>query len=297
MTNKEQADGSMFNAVESVLDVDSAVYEDNDDYVEEVAIFRAAHAINIAAATAAHQDNSGFSLEKLNAKIELGGMASNFAGKAFVKLNRLGKQSIAGTLSYEPTDYLHVADLACATLAQSAHDIMHTNIGDLGSTITAANLTSLQDSINKFNHLQGSSEAVHAVSPDLTKAFKKSYKPVKSSIVNLKLLTRDYKTLNQGFYDRLMSSTLVPTINIHHTYVSIYTVAKTTGEPVEGIVFTLTNGRKSGTSDYEGMTKIDEVKSGKDILTGVIGETVVYTAHIKISKGTTNHYNVVVESL
>ena len=40
-----------------------------------------------------------------------------------------------------------------------------------------------------------------------------------------------------------------------------------------------------------------EVKSGKDILTGVLNNKVIYTGNIVIIKGTTNHYNLLIEGL
>ncbi len=297
MTNNEQAQKTMFNALDKELDADSAAYEGNEDYVAEVALFKEALADHNAKAAAAHADNSGFSADKLKQKIILSDRASNLSGKAYVKLMNLDMQSVADQLHIEPTDYNHVADSECATLAQAAHDLMYSQLSVLSvtNTITAAMLVDFKKEIDKFVGIQGTSEMVHAVSPLLTKAFKDSFKPVMMRRDNLILLTRDYKTSNPGFYERLMASTVIPTINVHHTYVEVNVKGKNTGKPIEGVLFTLSNCNKTGTTNWEGNAKLEEVKKGPAVLRGETASKVRFEAHIVIKGGVTNHYDVVIE--
>ena len=298
MTNTEQAKMTMIAAVKAELVTSASAYTGNQDYIDEVALFNINAQKNSDAATAAHVDNSGYSADKMTAKIALTAMASNYSGKAYVKFTNLGNATLAAQLHIEPTDYLHASDSQCAKLAQEARDLMNTNIALLTpNTITAAMLTNLQSKIDAFKLIQGSSDTVHAVSPDMTRKFKDSFKPVMTNVDNLKLLTRDYETSNPKFFARLMASTVIPAINVHHTNVEVHATAKSTGKPVEGIEFSLTRANKSATTDYKGNAEIEHVKSGEDVLTGKMNGNTVYTAHVKIKRGTLNHYDVVIDSI
>ncbi len=298
MTNTEQAKMTMIAAVKAELVTSASAYTGNQDYIDEVALFNINAQKNSDAATAAHVDNSGYSADKMTAKIALTAMASNYSGKAYVKFTNLGNATLAAQLHIEPTDYLHASDSQCAKLAQEARDLMNTNIALLTpNTITAAMLTNLQSKIDAFKLIQGSSDTVHAVSPDMTRKFKDSFKPVMTNVDNLKLLTRDYETSNPKFFARLMASTVIPAINVHHTNVEVHATAKSTGKPVEGIEFSLTRANKSATTDYKGNAEIEHVKSGEDVLTGKRNGNTVYTAHVKIKRGTLNHYDVVIDSI
>ncbi len=298
MTNTEQAKMTMIAAVKAELVTSASAYTGNQDYIDEVALFNINAQKNSDAATAAHVDNSGYSADKMTAKIALTAMASNYSGKAYVKFTNLGNATLAAQLHIEPTDYLHASDSQCAKLAQEARDLMNTNIALLTpNTITAAMLTNLQSKIDAFKLIQGSSDTVHAVSPDMTRKFKDSFKPVMTNVDNLKLLTRDYETSNPKFFARLMASTVIPAINVHHTNVEVHATAKSTGKPVEGIEFSLTRANKSAITDYKGNAEIEHVKSGEDVLTGKMNGNTVYTAHVKIKRGTLNHYDVVIDSI
>jgi hypothetical protein len=297
MTNKEQAQKSMFIALKHELEVDSAAYDGNEDYEAEVVAFNDALTDHNKKAVAAHVDNSGFSAEKLKKKIVLSDKASNLSGKAYVKFINLGMQSIAEELHTEPSDYSHVADSQCATLAQAAHDLMFSKLSVLSvtNTITAAMLVDFKQDIVDFLAIQGTSETVHEVSPQLTKEFKDSFKPVMMRVDHLKYLTRDYKTTNTEYFDRLMASTVIPTINVHHTYVEVHVVGKVSGKPIEGVVFTLSNCNKTGTTDWEGKATLEEVKKGKAVLKGELASKVKYEAHIVILSGKVNHFEVAIE--
>ena len=299
MTNTEQAQKTMFVALDKELDVDAAAYDGNEDFEAEVAAFKEDLADHNAKSAAAHADNSGFSADKLKEKIILGDMGSNLSGKAYVKFINIGRQDLADQLHIEPTDYKQVADSACATLAKAAHKLMSDNLTLLSptNTITAAMLVGFQNQIDKFEGIQGTSETVHEVSPILTQEFKDSFKPLMMRRDHLILLTRDYKTSNPGFYDRLMASTVIPTINVHHTFVEVHVVGKTTGKPIEGVVFTLSNSKKTAFSNWEGNAKLEEVKGGKAVMKGELAGKVKYEAHIEIKSGKVNHFEVGIDEV
>ena len=296
MTNTEQAQKTMFAALKKELEDDSAAYSGNQDYEDEVTAFLTALVDHETKAAAAHADNSGFSADKLKQKIVLADLASNLSGKAYVKFVNIDRLDLAEQMHTEPTDYKQPADSQCATLAQAAHKVMNDNLTLLSpNTITAAMLTDLKNETDKFVALQGTSETEHEVSPALTKAFKDSFKPVMLRVAHLKYLTRDYKTSNPGFYNRLMASTVIPVINVHHTYVEVHATGKMSGHAVEGMTFSLSNSTKTAVSDWQGYATLAEVRNGEAVLKGEIGGVVKYEAHIVIKRGTTNKFEAKIE--
>jgi hypothetical protein len=297
MTNREQGMETMFAALKQELAADSTAYAGNADFEDEATKFNTSLTDHNNKKTAAHADNSGFSQDKLNQKIVLSNMASNYSGKSYVKFVNLDMLNLAEQLNTEPSDYRDPSDGQCLKLSKEAYKLMNDNLAILSptNTITAAMLVSFKNEIDKFELLQGSSETVHAVSPQLTQEYKDSFKPLLKIIDHLKMLGRDYKTSNPGFYDRLMASTVIPTINVHHTYVEVYVKGKDSGGPIEGMLFTLSNCNKTGTSNWEGNAKLEEVKKGTAILRGETAGKVRYMAHIVIKGGATNHYDVVIE--
>jgi hypothetical protein len=301
MTNVQQADMTMFAAVKKELADDSGAYDGDEAMQAAADAFNEANDVNLAAAAAAHPDNSGYSEEKNNNKLVLAKLASNLCGRAFVTLSLQNKTSIAAQLSIFPTNYSSLADSPCASLAQKVHDVMSDNIGDLTGYVTAAKLVEFQKAIDHFKELQGTSDYVHEVSPELTEDFEDSFVPVKEKVEHLKLLVRDYEITNNAFYKRLMASTVVPTVNVHHTYVAIYAYSKETQRPLENITFTLTKGKKSAITDWEGNALIAEVRSGKDVLTATIGDEnnpkILLKLNIKIIRAKSNFFKIAIEGL
>ncbi|MEI8203189.1 MAG: hypothetical protein WCH34_09275 [Bacteroidota bacterium] len=296
MTNREQARDTMYTALYEELTADSDAYDGDDDFMAEAADYMEDYVAYKNALAEAFVDNSGFSAEKLTAKTDLASFASNLSGKAYVRFNKLGKPSLADQLHTEPTDFNAVADAQCGTNAKADHDLMLANLPLLTptNTVTAANLTTLLGKINLFKSIQGSSETVHEASPLLTKAFRKSAKVLKNRVANFKFLGRDYEESKPAFFRRLKASMVVPTVNVHHTYLEINATAKSSGNPMANVIFTLTKSKKSATTDGEGNATIEEVKAGKDVLTGTVNGAVVVTLNVSIKRGTTNHIQVVI---
>jgi hypothetical protein len=300
MTNDQQSYLVMLVALKAQLALDSTVYENDVAFKAAVVAFLAQYAVLEAAGSSAHPDNSGYSREKNDGKILLAKNAANLSGRAYVTLNLQEKYAIAGQLKINPTDYINIADAACKDLAQGAHDVMASNIDDLTGYVTDAKLVDLQKNIDNFGGLAGTSDLYHELSPELTAVFIKGIDDIKPKVENLKLLGRDYESIDVEFFKRFTAATVIPTINVHHTYVAVTVTGRDSGKPIENIVCGLTNGKKSAITDWEGNAKIEEVKSGDDVLTLSIiddqGNTkVVYTQHIKIKRGTTNSFKVVLE--
>ena len=295
MKNTEQAELTRNAGLDARLTAESDNYTGNVKLIAKIAEYRIAYAANLACSAAAHPNNSGFSLLKQKGKIALGETASTLSGLAYVALTDLGKIDVAEQLHINATDFTSVADSDCTALSQNDHDVMLAHKTDLLPDVTELMLTDFQDEITTFSGLQGTSDSVHEVSPTLTKAFVESFRPVRKIIEQIKLLMKPYKKSNKDFYDRVMASTIIPAVNVHHTFVNITVVNKNVSKVVEGILFTLTNAKKTGTTDWEGKLTLDKPRAGKDILTGVLDGKVVYLRHIEIKRGRENDFDIEID--
>lgn len=291
MDNYDQAERTRNDTTETTFAAEAANYIGNTLLINKVSEFNVSNAANIAAAAACNPDNSGYSQVKNDAKIILSEEAATYSGIAYVIFTDAGKIEIAEKLHVNLTDYLDLADSACSALAQGDYDILWEYKTDIAPDISELMLTEHQTLINTFTGLKGASAMVHDASPALTQAFAESFKLPRRIIEMIKLLMRPYKTSNLPFYERVMASLIIPTVNVHHTYVDILATDNATGNPLEGVVFSLDIAKKSGTTDYEGKATIEKTKSGKDILTGKIAGKTVYTGHIEIKRGRRNPFN------
>ncbi len=295
MNNDLQAEMTRNQTTETQMGLDSGCYTGNVKLNSKFGEFKVANSANRQAAAAAFPDNSGYSALKNEKKIELSETASTYSGLSHVALTDLGKIDIADTLHVNETDYSSLADVACQALAQSAHDIMLENVEDLGEDVTEAMLEAFQDEIDAYGAVKGTSDAKHEESPALTEAFENSFVPIRKIIVQLKMLLKPYKKTNKAFYDRVIAAMEIPAVNVHHTYVNICVTEKGTGKAMEGVVFTLTKGQKTGSSNWEGLLTLERMKNGEDVLTGVFNGKVVVLAHINIKRGRANDFTFEIE--
>jgi hypothetical protein len=297
MTNDQQAEMAKFNTVKIFINTNEDAYHDDVPFKKAVVAFMASYGLNLDAAAKAFPNNKGFSIEKKNGKIKLSKNASNLAGRAHVTLKAQDETTLLEKLLTFPSAYMDVADSQCGKLAQEQHDLMSTNIDLLTDYVSAPQLLLLQTDITNFLSLQGTSELEHEASPDLTKKFVKSFYPVRHDIADLKFLARVYEDSDNDFFTKFMTACGMPVVNIHHTYVAIHATGADSGKAIENIVFTLTNAKKSATTDWEGNALIEEVKAGKDVLTGVYNGKTVYVGHITILIGKTVSFNLKIEGL
>jgi len=298
MTKQEQAYMAMFLGLEKELNDSSDIYANDPDLKAEVDAFKVDKAKNEQASNAAHIINTGFSAEKLAAKMVVAEEAAIISGKAFVKFSNLNKIIIAKKLLITTTDYSHVSDIECAKRAQNAHDLLLVNIDDLkAGTITEERLIEFQKNIELFKNLKGTAVQVQEVSPELTKAFKQSFAPVKRRVKQIKLLVADYVVKEPDFYKRMMACTKLPVIHVLHTKVMINAVAKSTGSPVAELQLSLIKAKKTWITDKDGIGEIEGVKNGKDVLTAKLKDEIVLTLDVWIKQSTTNLYKLVIESL
>ena len=220
MTRREQSYMTMVNGLAKEFDDDSEIIAKDPKLKAEIAAFEIDRANNEQAANEAFITNTGFSDEKLEAKMAVATEAAILSGRAYVKFSNLKKASIYEQLHTNAYDYSQAPDIECAKIAQNAHDLLLVNIADpTESIITTERLIAFQKMIDHFKDLKGTSNLVHEVSPELTKKFKLSFVPLKTRVKNIKLLMAAYKKTNPDFYNRVKACMKLPVVHIIHTKV------------------------------------------------------------------------------
>ncbi len=270
------------------------IYDSNGNFVIERDGQAAKHVITLDKASKAGIDNKGFSADKLEKKNLLADEAALLSGYAFVKWGptKLNKPAFALQCHTFATDYLGIADVECTALAQAAHDLMFNNSGDLTGYVAAGDLTHLQTTINNFTAADGSSQSVNAASPADTAAFKTALRNENKCIPDLLFMVRPFKTINKTFYDKVVLLCELPAVSVLHTDV-IVTVLKTeNNEVITDAHGTLSNTKKTDDTDIHGELEIDEVHSGKAILTITQPDRVTIVEEITIQIKHVNHYTV-----
>jgi len=269
----------------AVIGTDKAV-------MDKVAQFEINRKASIISAAAAGINNTGFSQDKLDAKELMSFMASCLAGTAQVKLDELGKNSISRQIHEADSYYLYAADSEASTEAQALHDLLLTNIELFTPDyISAADLISFQGLISGFSNIQGSSAAVHRISPELTLAFKTDLNATKKNGTDIKKLIKKYKKTNSVFY-RSMVDVMKPKITIHHTNLSLLIVEAKTNIPVNDAVATFSDSAKTGVSIEDGSMLIEEIGNGDKTMTITSDRYKDSITNINILSGRTNSFKI-----
>jgi len=296
MTRRERAILDMADALDAELKESSSVYTGNAEFEEGVAAFRQKKKVADDAAVVAYPKELKFSEEKLAAKTELAIKLSILCGLAYVKLKKIKQMSLANSLSLRKSDYLFIADFECVTLAEAMHKLLLDNVALINiPSITTEVLDGLLIEIEAFKSLKGTSQIVRENSPLKIKAFRDSLPPLLDSVEDLQMLVGYYYEPKPDFYARIMTTSSIPTVHVFHTYITITAILKSTGKPAVGVVFGIGNSKKTATTDRDGVATFERVRSGQEVLTGMLNGKQVYCAGVRIKRSTTNHYEVVIE--
>jgi hypothetical protein len=298
MTNEQQAEMTANENFATYLTKTEnvAVYQSNVPFKNKVTLFIDAHKQNKEKAAATKPDNSGYSDAKNDAKSALCESLVILTAPSKVALQDAGIQQEAEKLSVNITDFSRLADSDCKTEAKKNYNVMKENGTTLiPDVISQSDLDDLLDEIENFGTLQGESGNQHELSPTFTVAFEESFDATRKYTSQLKLMGKKYLRTNKEFYDGLIKSAEIPAVNVHHTYVEVHATWKNSGKPVEGLLIKLDTSQKTAITNWEGNAKLEEVKAGKAELSGELASKVKYKAHIVIKRGTTNHYDAVIE--
>jgi len=269
-----------------------AVTTGNAAITAKAALFNTNSSNAVASAAAAYISNAGFSQEKLTAKELLSFTVSYLSGNAQVKLDEIGKNSISKQLHDAETWYSQAADAECAASSQSACDVMTLNQALITDDyVKLSELTALQTLINNFLSIQGTSEEVHTVSPQLTKKFKADLKLTKQNAKDIIKLSKRYKKSNESYYNSLVDLAK-PKIAVQHTNVEIFVHNAITGLGINHAEASFSNSKKTGTSTEDGMISVEEIMHGNPMLSVKATGFQPYLGMIHIASGKDNNFTI-----
>lgn len=294
MKTEESAQMSANEATHQYLLTDAvkAILLSDEAVSDEVASFETNRLATLKSSAAAGIDNSGFSQEKLDAKLEMSFTASCLAGTAQVKLDALGKNAISKQIHSGETYYSNAPDAEASTEAQALHNVLFTNLLILTPKyVSDTQLVSFQLLITKFMTTQGSSDAIHKISPELTQTFKNDLDACKKNTTNIKKLIKKYKKTNNVFY-KSMIDVMRPKITVHHTDVDLLVIDESTGLPVKDAVATFSDSTKTGTSKDDGSLLVEEIFHGEKTMTILSVDHLPSITLVNIVSGKTNSFKI-----
>ena len=291
MNNKEDARMKRDNSLCTFLGNNAAVYAGDDAFEDIVAKTTSDYALTVIAAAAAAADNTGYSLEKVNAKNIASLLASELCGSSQVKLDLLDNIVVSKSLNSTVTFYSKSTDVLCASRLQNAHDVMETNIAVITSSyLTAVQLTNFQTKITTFTGLSGTTTSVNTTSPVKTKALSTAIKTGSVNVLNIKKLSKKYQVTNPTFYDGLEKVCKIPPITVRHTPVIINITSAATGAPLAKVNGTLSKTKELGTSTAAGVINYRNVSGGAAIATFSLDGYLTGVQKLRIKRGKTNTF-------
>ena len=294
MTQLEIAQLAMHGALDTFLDDNSAVYAADTAFSDAVTEFKAKLAAENGYGPILSTDNKPYSAEKEALKNKLADLAADLCGLAYVGLKKAGKTTEANQLAVNPSDYSHLPDAEAGDFARANYNLIKLQLAILSPDyIVNADITDFDNAINNFIDAKGTADSVNKSTPAQRAAFKAAIADTNTTIDDLKLLARKYKTTNALFYSQLISEATVINVNVHHTSLNATITNSADNSPITGATATLSNSKKTGTTDMSGTLTIDEIGSGEKIVLTV--KAAGYhdnVQQITILRGKANHFNI-----
>jgi hypothetical protein len=242
-----------------------------------------------AKALAAGIDYKGYTENRDVVRTSLAHEIAIICGNAYVKFNKLGKHDLAEQLHINETDYLDGKVENALHYAQTGHDIMASHLTDLTDYITATDLSNLQTLINNLTTAEGQTLSLHQASPADTAAAEAAILKTDEDIHNLLIVIRPLQKTNLSLYNAIVLNSILPPVNIHHSYLTVTVRDAATNALFQGAVLTInTSDKKTATTDDTGIGKIDRLRSGPTILTITAPGKPVKRIHLQISIGKNN---------
>jgi len=298
MNNLEQAKITRNEGMEVFLNQNSNIYKSDvamNALVTKFATNKKA-VTDIAALMGA--DNSGFSQNKADAKLDMGDFAATLSGTAQVKLDELGKHDVSMQLHDSISYYTKPADAEAAARAQAAHDVIVANLAALSPDyVKQEALDTLQKLINTFTGTQGVSQAVRTATPAVTAQFKSNIKLTDTNAKDFVKLGRKYKAINKPFFDALVAVCKTPAVAVQHTNIDVTVKDSVTNNPVAGAMATLSNSKKTAASINTGFLHFEEVSAGNATLSINAKGYNPFNMLIHINSGKDNSFDVALEKV
>lgn len=293
MEDVEEAKMRRNSGLPPFLSDNAAVYAADNAFSAIAKKFDKDNGALLMAASYTGQDNRGFNQEKLAAKNAAGEAAATYCASAQVILESLGMFSISNALHDAESYFTHPADAEAASRLQTAYNILNANLATITPDyVSTEDLENLQALINTFMETGGSSQEVHALSPELTAQFKSALKIVDTDVKNILKLGKRYKLTNSTFYDSLVKICKMPAVIYRHTGVDFRLNDSVTGAPVAGALVVVSNSKTTGMTDATGFFSIPTIRDGSPSVTIEATGYATYTSLIHIVHGTENSFHI-----
>ena len=294
MTNEQSAEMTSHLASIDFFGRNAAIVNQNPVFKAAVDEFKANYDAEKAYGAILATDNTNLSEEKIALKAKMIEDLVEMTGYAFVALNKAGKTHDAEQLDTTPTDYA-LGDNEAYDLAKANLQLLKDQTAIISPNyVSADDLKDLETTIEDFINAKGETQDILKITPAQREAFKDALAKTKVSIEHIRILAKKFKKTNKLFYDELMRVTTVVLTNVNHTSLSLGIKDKD-GNPLANVTASLSNSKKTATSDAKGYLKIDEIRNGITTITITSPNHKDYTQEVRIVRGRENHVEVVLE--
>ncbi len=241
-------------------------------------------------------DKTPYSKSKADLKVELAEMLVKLSKMARVGLKKAKITVQKDQLSTTKSNYTHLADEDLFVTALANRDIMNAQIAVLSPLFV------LQTEIDAMNQLaadfaaaKNTSEVVRKGTPTQRKGFIALVKEMDEMVKDLCMLAVRYDKADPIFYGQLIDTATPQAYGTHHTSVKVLITDQADGHLVTSAHAEISNSKKTGNSDSNGVVVLNEVRNGECTLkVQALGyKDVVKT--IKIERGRENNFTVQLE--
>lgn len=296
MDAKESAKLKMHNTFNTFLEKEQTVFANYKPMVRKHEQFRDSLSRSNELAKTLSNDNTGYSKDKKETKREMAEAIATLAGVAQVAFEEKEMWVEAQQMYIAPSDYIKGTEVEGKVLAEAQHAIITAHKDLLvPDYITEEELSTAQTLINNFHTSSSEGAVLQHSSPTETQNFKKIIKHKDKLIDDIKLLARKLSKTNPDFYERLIAVSVLPPIAVHHTYFSLTLLDKASKQPVANATASLSNSKKTGTSDASGNLSIDRVRQGNATLHLTAEGYKELNIQVSIQKGHDNHFELELE--
>ena len=293
MTNELQARMTRNASLITFVDDNATKYADNPAFIALVVKVKADSAKAVTASIAAASDNTGYSAEKMVAKVATCAEAAELCASSIVKLDLLGNLILARSLNGTVTYYFGQSDALCGSRLMAVYNVMHDNLSLITvDYLTAAQLATFLTTITKFTGLTGSTSSVNGGAAVLTKEFEDDMKVTNENVLTVKLLAKKYKKSDVSFYNLLIKACKIPAITVRHTPVIFNIINTETTGVVAGVEGTLSKSKEVVFSNVGGVLPYRTVLAGAAIGTFKKVGFITKIVAVDIVRGRTNTFSV-----
>lgn len=236
---------------------------------------------------------------KARLKREVCTLASNLLEIAIIRLNSLGIEGWYTKVKVWYLYFSYVNDIVSEERLRKAFKLLKEKIKDLNPDhITQKQLLKLELNINAFANTPGSSLQRDRLSPELSADFKAFLKNTETDILYIFEAADKYKEKHLDFYSDLLTlCTRSEEEAETPTTITFSITDSKTGLPLMNVVASLNKSEEEPKSDIAGKLTYLKTKAGRGIAVFIKNGYQEQVTIVKIKKGTSNTYDIMMDKL